>query len=403
MIMEEQKKLSKLPYGEGSWYYISNGKIEYKKCVKLNDGVKKRISVRGNSERECLDKMRKKLKELSTYAIPDSKKTLTEAMREWSVLCRTNHHAQTDIRIESIIDVHIARSTIGNMRFQMVTSEQIQKLLEEANTVKNLSYSSIKKIYDYLNKFYRYASAKYDFKNPMLLVNMISKQNVLKPEKEIVFLDKVGIKKFEVESSTRYSTGKIKYRNGFAIAANNYLGLRGSELNALTWDCVDFEKGLVYVNKTVILKKNPDYKAGGDQPKKILAIQPYTKTNKNRSVPLNNKARQLLMLHRENSEFTKLGDYLLATESGKLNSLQNLGKTIYKITKNAGLTPSSCTHITRHSFATELFRKGVKIEVIAKLLGNSVDVCRKTYVHILDEQMDEAVNELIPDDIFDED
>ena len=41
-------------------------------------------------------------------------------------------------------------------------------------------------------------------------------------------------------------------------------------------------------------------------------------------------------------------------------------------------------------------KKGVRIELIAALLGHSADVCRSTYIHFIEEQKKAAV-ELIDD------
>ena len=40
------------------------------------------------------------------------------------------------------------------------------------------------------------------------------------------------------------------------------------------------------------------------------------------------------------------------------------------------------------------FRKNVQIEIIAKILGHSVEVCRKTYVHFVEEQLKNAASEI---------
>lgn len=49
------------------------------------------------------------------------------------------------------------------------------------------------------------------------------------------------------------------------------------------------------------------------------------------------------------------------------------------------------THVIRHTCASLYFRKGAKAELIAALLGHSVDVCRSTYIHFVEEQKKAAV------------
>jgi site-specific recombinase XerD len=49
--------------------------------------------------------------------------------------------------------------------------------------------------------------------------------------------------------------------------------------------------------------------------------------------------------------------------------------------------------LTRYSFASTLFRQGIKINVVSKLLGHKdVATTYKIYIHMIPEEMDEAVN-----------
>jgi hypothetical protein len=47
----------------------------------------------------------------------------------------------------------------------------------------------------------------------------------------------------------------------------------------------------------------------------------------------------------------------------------------------------------RHSFASTLFRQGIRINVVSKLLGHKdVATTYKIYIHMIPEEMDEAVD-----------
>jgi site-specific recombinase XerD len=47
----------------------------------------------------------------------------------------------------------------------------------------------------------------------------------------------------------------------------------------------------------------------------------------------------------------------------------------------------------RHSFASTLFRKGIRINVVSKLLGHKdVATTYKIYIHMIPEELDEAVD-----------
>lgn len=403
MKVVKNKKLKNLPRGEGSMYYLNDATLEYKKTIVLRDGRRKRVSVRGASDKECFEKMELKEKKLNESIIPDNKKTLVEAMNEWHNTFKMNKlKPQADYREFVTINSSIGRSEIGNLKFQIIQPDQIQRVLNIANYEWNYSHSTIKKMYDTLNEFYRYASLKYEMKNPMLYVSMIRPEKVLKEPKEMAFFDEEDIVAFLEECSAKYKSGRRKYRYGLVCAANIFMGLRGGELLALQWKDIDFDKKLIYVHKTLILKKNPKYKEGGREPKKVLDIQNYTKTNKNRYVPLNNKALEYLLQYREESDFTDQEDFLIMTQSGKLNSLQHLSNSIKKITKSSNTkVKTGQTHCMRHTCASLMFKNNVKIEVICRILGNSRAVCEKTYIHFVEEQLRDAIANIIPKDLFD--
>lgn len=56
----------------------------------------------------------------------------------------------------------------------------------------------------------------------------------------------------------------------------------------------------------------------------------------------------------------------------------------------------SCgTHILRHTCASLYFRAGVPIETICAILGNTREVCEKTYIHFIEEQLQNAAKQMV--------
>lgn len=88
---------------------------------------------------------------------------------------------------------------------------------------------------------------------------------------------------------------------------------------------------------------------------------------------------------------------MCCTRDGKHAAIAYLSSNIKEIEHSAGTKVTAYgTHIIRHTCASLYFRKGVRIELIASLLGHSVDVCRSTYIHFVEEQKRTAV-ELLDD------
>ena len=55
--MGKNKKIKSLPYGMGTMYETQSGTIEYKKVLTLKNGQRKRKTVHGKTQKECIEKI----------------------------------------------------------------------------------------------------------------------------------------------------------------------------------------------------------------------------------------------------------------------------------------------------------------------------------------------------------
>ena len=53
------------------------------------------------------------------------------------------------------------------------------------------------------------------------------------------------------------------------------------------------------------------------------------------------------------------------------------------------------THMMKHTGVTRMIENGIRIEVISKLVGTTVEVLRKTYAHILDDFVENEIEKSI--------
>ena len=399
--MAKKEILPKLPYGQGSFSYHRE-KIQFRKRLEDINGNKVSKVVTCDTVRECLEEMNKIERNLMKQKAIENNKTLASAMYDWLNNIKKNTlKPQSFKRLQSTIKNQIDSNLIGGFPYQTIESNNIQDLLNDLNN-EEFSHSTIKKTYDCLNDFYRYISAKDKIDNPMLLVTMPTVSNIKKETKTVEFFEQSDIDKFIEECSVKFKTGKLKYKYGYAIAANIYLGMRAGELLALQWKDIDFEKNTIYICKTLIEVNNLEYDE--EQPelmkekgiKKVkFVVQQSTKKSKNRYVPINSKAKALLELHKQNSQYTEQDDYVISTSNRKTTTIKNLSDTIKAIEINAETdTQSSGTHVIRHTCASLYFRKGVPIETICTILGNTREVCEKTYIHFIEEQLKEAASKI---------
>lgn len=406
-MAEKIVKLPKLPYGQGSMSQRPDGRIIYRKRV---GSPKREIVVYGKTPKECMEKMAEAEKNQKKVEKLPETTTLYQEMSAWLVNKKEQTlKPQAYNRLVGTVNNQIKDSDIGNLRYRNISSDEIQTVINNLNK-KKYSYSTIKKTFDALNEFYRYVSARDKFENPMLLVDKPKEENVTAETRDIEFFEKDDINKFVEGCTACYATGRSRYPYGRVLAANIYLGLRAGELLCVQYKDLDFEAGTIYVSKTLIETVNPEYDESNKALMKelgikrtIFVVQKNTKTNKNRYVPMNNKAKELLLEHKRLAQYTDPDDYVICTRNRKTTTIKNLSDTIAAIEEFVGTEVRSVnTHLLRHTCASLYFRRKVPIETIAKILGNSVEVCRKTYIHFIEEQLKEAASEIEGLDITDE-
>ena len=388
--MVDKKMIPELAYGEGSMYPYKDDLICYRKMFKLKNGKTVRKTVYGKTPSECIKKMIDAELELENAPKVNSKKTLIDGIMNWlEKTHKSTVKPQSYQRLVGTARNQIEPSHIGHARYQDISSESIQVFINDLND-KGLSHSSIKKAYNLLEAFYKYASAHDGFTNPMLLVKMPKISNILAETKEVEWFERDDIDRFIEACGNRFPNGKLRFKYGYALAANMFMGLRGGELLALQWKDIDFEKGTAYVSKTLIEYRDLDHN------KTHFEVQNSTKRDNNRYVPLNDKAKELLLLHRDNSEFIEPDDFVISTSNRRTNTLKNLSDMIQKIEEIGGTkVRAHNTHILRHTCASLYFRAGVAVEIICRILGNSREVCERTYIHFVEEQLKDAASDTI--------
>lgn len=184
-------------------------------------------------------------------------------------------------------------------------------------------------------------------------------------------------------------------------------GLRTGELIGLTWDCIDWEKRTLTLNKTLEFRhKQKDWCAG-----------PPKTAHSYRTVPLTNRAYELLQEVRVKWILGKKSDMLpksltyMDRRSGEQATLvlkdlvfinfrtgepaknSSYDTHLYKLCDEAGIR-RFCMHALRHTYATRAIESGMQPKVLQKLLGHGgIKTTMDRYVHVTDESMNQAVQQ----------
>lgn len=137
-------------------------------------------------------------------------------------------------------------------------------------------------------------------------------------------------------------------------------GLRVSEVQVLTWDCVDFDRDLIHVRRAYN--------------KLTKAIQPYPKNRSHYPVPIPPKLRARLL-----GEKNRVG-LVCRNQSGGMMSENGYREYLNRVCTKLKL-PIRSSHGLRHSCARIYQEMGAGDEDIQRLLGHKWLVSTKTYLH----------------------
>lgn len=163
-------------------------------------------------------------------------------------------------------------------------------------------------------------------------------------------------------------------------------GMRQSELLALKWSDLDWQKRILHIQRQLTVNNRKD---GYYVPLKTKAS--------NRTIDIGQKTVESLREHYErqykerlNSKSWQENDLIFPATSGKpmyQNFLYNRFKELIKV---AGL-PEIRFHDLRHTAASLMINNGIPIIVVSRRLGHSrVSITVDTYSHLLPEIQSEA-------------
>lgn len=273
----------------------------------------------------------------------------------------------------------LENTPIGTKNIDKITSDEIQVYI---NSLKDLSNSSINKIYQQLNQAFKIAINRgYLMRNPMI--------NVIKPRscKE----DKVvrALTVDEQQAFTDYILNKdikdCKYRNVFLIQM--YMGLRVGEVLALTTHDIDLRSKRINIHRTLTTDENNAIIMGNTTKtyagKRILPIPdflyPYI-------------LEQMQIANKQENNQEKL---LFKPYNAKYTRRTNVNSELQRILeRNFNITDIS-THSLRHTYGTRCIESGMAPVVVQRLMGHKdIGVTLNTYTSVFDKFKESEIDKV---------
>ncbi len=293
---------------------------------------------------------------------------------------------------------------LSDIQVGALTTEKVKEYYNALT--KKYARSTISKNYAILSQCIKYGNKKGVFKETIDLDEIVlpHEEHVVKKKKKIQFLDEKDVQKL-CEEAQRINTPGFNWggKIGEPTYGNNakllifliFTGLRISEAIDLQWRDVDLDSDIkrIKISSTSVQLKNRKENATT----KYITSSSSTKTQSGeRFIPLNDKALEIIEYERKLNPKHKPNDYVFITKNGgKIQSRQNVNRTLKQMVVRSGCTTDCTPHELRHTFGSLLLKKGVDIKIVSELLGHKdISVTYNIYIHILEEQKVSALNVL---------
>ena len=367
MISEEQEvslatRKTKGAKGGGTIRQRPDGRWEARYTLGIDPGTGKQIqkSVYGKTQKEVRQKLTAITAEIDdgTYMEP-CRMTLDEWLDIWLRDYLTGVKPSTAYLYQRQAKLYI-RPALGSVRLDRLEPHTIQRfynsLHEERDGKPPLSAKSIKNIHGILHKALQQAVLlNYLRTNP---TNACILPKIIK--KEIHPMDDRDTALFlEAIKGCRYE---------LLLKVDLFTGLREGELLGLMWDCVDFEKGTILINKQLrrSQRKGGTYYFSPPKNNKSRTITPAPYVMKLLQAQKVQQAEQQLMA----GPAWEGSGLVFTNELGRYISYRAIFDSFKRIVKRIGL-PDARIHDLRHTYAVACIKSGDDIKTVQENLGHA--------------------------------
>lgn len=338
------------------------GKTYKHRYTETYNGV--RIDVKANTQKELMEKVAAKREQIARQSISPSTTLEVFTKRYLETYKRNTVSSSWYCDLQEIAFKKIVPG-IGNKPVGKIKPLEIQDFLNETS---NLSASYIKKIYSLVCQIFKYA-----YKNGMT------------PRDYTVDLErpkgKKGVTGRSLTEREREALLAVlpSHRGNLFCKLMLYCGLRPGEVSALIWKDIDFKNAIIDINKA----RKRDGSVG--EPKSADGI---------RKVPIPN------IFLPELKENAKEPFYLVCPQTNGNPHTQTSIRTMWnnvkremnifmgcRVVRNQLVPPLPLNedfkiYYLRHTYCTDLEKKGVPINIARQLMGHSdISITSKIYTH----------------------
>lgn len=314
--------------------------------------------------------------------VVDNSVTLNEWYEIWIKECKKNCR-NTTIKAYGI-QYNRIRESLGWQKLTNLNLIIIQKAFNELKSDASRHQCKVLLV-DILNH-----AMKSDLINKNVAVSVCTK--IDRKEK----IEKRILTETEIQLIYKFSRNNRIYP--FLVMALN-TGMRRGEILGLTWDCIDFDKGIIRVEKTLCNLTNK-----GDS---IYEFHPPKSIAGKRSIPMTKMVRDVLQEQKQWCEYVEkqyapkkgFEDLVFKSKTNKPIHPTSIKDAINSLVQKINANNESETfemftpHSLRHTFATSCIAKGMKPKVLQKILGHSaLQMTMDLYCHVLDDTLKDEMS-----------
>lgn len=378
--------------GQGSFSKLEDGRIRMRKQHGFLDNGRPRVlTVTGKTESECIKRMVRKVAEFEEEKITSQNlmKMTLEGMcvkhLEYDIANNARLKPTSADRREVTIRNQISTSRIGQRQVGSLTEIDINDYINSLLFAKELSVSSIKKVFYVISGAYKWAvRRRYISENPCDIIKdeLMSTFNVLE-QRGVNDIRVQTLNESQIEQLIRISEMKnannhvIKYPASVYILFLLNTGMRIGELCCLRW------KDVIRTEDRVLIRICKTRHVSIDRKDNIrVTSEDVTKNSKARTIELNEDAIRYLDIIEAMNGKTDDNGYVILSRDSKPTEPTKLIKRINTVYRNACF-PEDITgaHILRKTFATKRYKAGESLEMIAAYIGDLPSTVLKHYIN----------------------
>ena len=283
--------------------------------------------------------------------------------------------ANTFLSYRNIYNNHISKD-IGQTYIQQLTTGMVQDLLDEK--AKEYGYGMVSQIKTVIRKGVQYALYRDYIKHDVTSSLIVwGKQSKTSAEINCLNMEQISY----ILEDTKDTELGLKILLAFG------LGLRESEVLAMSWDNIDLEEETLKVCQIVVKKDGKHI------------IQKFTKNKNDLVVKMPDFIVKALKEYKAqwnewqiSTGFRDNENLLFYGKNFKVIPTATLSNQFKRYMMSLGIE-NVTFHGLRHSYASYLFHKGMDLKTVGQMLNHKSKYCTdRVYVHLVDEAKGQAVD-----------